>query len=210
MNPTSAFVFPRLSRDEQHLSVAQRLEHAFEQGREQGRQEGITEGIEQARVSLSDELETQLQQRLDEAARRARQTSRHALDTLAAAMQEQLTLHHDELAAGLYTLISTLSAHVIGQELQHAPTLARTLIGQALDSLRGVDTITRIRVGSELSAWLAEQHITEIHSLAVVTDTTLDATGVQFDGEQQLHSVSLKQRLDDMLEQVRHELVGTL
>ncbi|KFZ38171.1 hypothetical protein HR45_06630 [Shewanella mangrovi] len=195
--------FPTLDRQELQLTTEQRLQLAFERGQAKGRAEGEKLGQQAARQQLTAEMEAQCQQQTALRVAELAQQYQQQLDQLVQGLRQQLSLQQQALSEQLFCSLEGVAQLVIDTELQLQPERYLAAIQQVLESLKGRDLISAIQVSVADGEWLQTQNISQIDGVAVRVDDSLPKGQVQFDGAHQLHQLSFRQRLDEVLAQIK-------
>lgn len=200
------FRFPTLDKTEQHQTVQQRLEKA----QQFGWQSGFDEGVKQGAQHCKDEIEKDIEARVESlvAARLAEQQSDliQRFDNLLAASKEQLNVQSDELNRAVCELVRKVTEKVLDCELKQQPSYLLDLVEQALSLLAGKDEVTDIVFSYADEVWLSEADLS-ILSQNITFDEQLESGNVLLKGQQQTHSLSFSQRLDEVLEQAETSIL---
>ncbi|MCL1073448.1 FliH/SctL family protein [Shewanella dokdonensis] len=197
------FQFPAVVRQESQLTLQQRLDDAYQKGVSDGRLAGEQQGRQRATDELRAEMEAQCQQQLQQQKLTIEADNRQQLAQLMNGVKSQLRINAAQLSEDLYTLIHELAQTVIESELSGQPQSYLTAIESTLEALQGRDIITAISVAASDNQWLKNQGVTEVDGIPFRVDESLPAGQVQFEGEAQLHQLSFRQRLSEILQQIK-------
>lgn len=201
------FRFPLLSRDEQHLSLQQRLDNAQEHGFGKGYAQGIALGNQQAKEQIEEVLRQEYELKAQQQLRDVQQQNQKQLDALVKKFQQRLLIEKKQISQEIYQLVAGICQAVLETELDLKPQHYLTAVEHVLENLQGRDRIDSIQVAAADGHWLQEQGISKIAGLFISIDESLSAGQVQFSGESQLHLLSFSQRLDEVLAQVKPMLL---
>ncbi|MDF0535709.1 FliH/SctL family protein [Shewanella sp. A32] len=197
------FQFPEIIRPESQLTLQQRLEDAYQKGVNDGRLAGEELGRQWATDELRAEMEMQCQKQLQQQKIAIEADNCQQLAQLMNGVKLQLQINSSQLSEDLYTLIRELAQTVIESELSGQPQSYLTAIERTLEALQGRDIITAISVAASDNQWLKSQGVTDIDGIPFRVDESLPAGQVQFEGETQLHQLSFRQRLAELLQQIK-------
>lgn len=197
------FQFPSVVRQESQLTLQQRLDEAYQKGVNDGQLTGEQRGRQWAADELRAEIEAQWQQKLQQQKTATEADNRQHLAQLMNGIKSQLHISAAQLSEDLYTLIRELAQTVIESELSAQPQSYLKAIERTLEALQGRDIVTAISVSVSDNQWLKSQGISDIDGVPFRVDESLPVGQVQFEGEAQLHQLSFRQRLSEVLQQIK-------
>ncbi|MCQ8877484.1 FliH/SctL family protein [Pseudoalteromonas shioyasakiensis] len=195
---TQPFRFPKLSKAEQQQTLQQRLEQAEQYGWQGGFKEGLKQGSINQKEAMEQEIEAQVANLMESKLAEHKTALIARFDELFNESQRQLDLHSDEINQAICQLVTKVTEKVLDCELQQQPQYLVKLVQQALTLLAGKDKVSEVIFSLADEECLAGANL-EVLNVEVSFDQQLSKGDVQLIADQQTHSLSFSQRLDEIL-----------
>lgn len=198
--------FPSLQRRDGTVHPQQQYQQGYERGyqdavaatEQDAFLRGKVAGEEQAAAFWQHQLTQQQEQSLEQ--------HQQALDLLTAQFSAQLTERDSQLASQLAQTVEELCRLVVQAELVMQPALLQLTIDELVPSLGATDPLQSISVSAQDARLFTG--ISHIHQVPLQSDSSLTSGQVLFNGKQQLHQLDFQQRITEVLQPLKKQLLG--
>lgn len=198
--------FPGVQRDLSQQSPEQLLQQAYERGVQDGKLQGIEQGRLQAQQQAQELALQQVDARQQQATEQLRQQFEQHLQQLQQQFQQQQQQHETQLAQAIFELVSQLATLTLEAELTLQPAHLQQAITSVLALLQVNEQIDTIRMAPADFALWQQLDITSLGEIKLQVDANLATGSAEFVGLSQLHLIDFRQRLAQMLPQLKLQL----
>ncbi|WP_240222596.1 FliH/SctL family protein [Rheinheimera hassiensis] len=198
--------FPGVQRDLSRQSPEQQLQQAYERGVQEGRLQGAEQGRLQAQQQAEQQALQQADARQQQAIQQLRQQFEQQLQKLQQQLQQQQQHQEKQLAQAIFELVSQLTTLTLEAELSLQPAHLQQAIASVLALLQVNEQIDTIRLApTDFTLW-QQLDIVTLGNIKLQPDARLVAGSAEFVGLSQLHLLDFRQRLAQMLPQLKQQL----
>jgi len=200
------FRFPTLNKVEQHQTLQERLDAAQRIGWQSGYEKGLEQGAIDKQIALEQEIDSRVETLLNA---RLESEKQHLIDHFNVIFEKtnnELSTLSTDLKSDITLIITKLAEFVIDGELKARPEIRTQLIEKAIELLSDRDVVTKIVFSSEDKKWL-DSDILSNFAIPVNFDDELISGDVELIAEQQTHSFSFSQRLQELLDEITPQIL---
>jgi flagellar assembly protein FliH len=198
--------FPGVQRELSRQSPEQQLQQAYERGVQEGRLQGAEQGRLQAQQQAEQQALQQADARQQQAIQQLRQQFEQQLQQLQQQLQQQQQQQEKQLAQAIFELVSQLATLTLEAELSLQPVHLQQAIASVLALLQVNEQIDTIRLAPTDFALWQQLDIAALGNIKLQPDARLVQGSAEFVGLSQLHLLDFRQRLVQMLPQLKQQL----
>lgn len=197
--------FPRLERAHS-VSLEEQLEEAYQNGLSEGMKQAFDKGRAYGKEEAEQKYLKKITAKEEELACELKQTYQAKFEALKLALKKQQKNQKNQFQQAVLMLVEKLSIHTLETELQYNKAYLEKAVKELLPELDSLDSLQELYVSeSDIHFW-QQFDLSAFEELSLHSDPILTAGQVQFVGKTQLFELNFKNKLEQLIEQLKLDL----